>query len=147
MTDRLPRRGFLRMAAGSGAALTPFAALLLPNHSQGAQQASSLSGVPVLDGVLDYDDRTLRAAGTDSGGIVERRPRAVLKPRSIEDVVRIVRYANEHRLTIAMRGRGHSRYGQAQVDGGIVIDSRTLNMLGGVSNNTIEVQAGASLES
>src|SRR5207248_2783845 len=69
-----------------------------------------------------------------------------LRPRSIEDIVRIVRYANEHRLPIAMRGRGHSRYGQAQVDSGIVIDSQTLNAVGGVSNNTIEVQAGASLE-
>jgi cytokinin dehydrogenase len=96
---------------------------------------------------LDYDNATLRAAGSDSGGMVERRPRVVLRPRSIEDIVRIVRYANEHRLPIAMRGRGHSRYGQAQVDGGIVVDSGTLNAVGGVSNNTIEVQAGASLES
>ena len=56
-------------------------------------------------------------------------PLAVLKPGSVGDVVKLVEYANERSLGIAMRGRGHSTYGQAQVEGGIVIDSSPLNAL------------------
>jgi cytokinin dehydrogenase len=53
---------------------------------------------------------------------VSRRPRAVLRPGTVEDVVRIVRYANARGLPIAMRGRGYSRYGLALVDNGIAIE-------------------------
>ena len=45
-----------------------------------------------------------------------------------------------------MRGRGHSRYGQSLVEGGIAIDSRTLSAVAHVSNGTTDVQSGASLE-
>jgi FAD/FMN-containing dehydrogenase len=44
-----------------------------------------------------------------------------------------------------MRGRAHSRYGQTLVDGGIVIDSRFLDKVRGISQSTIDVEAGASL--
>jgi len=73
------------------------------------------------------DDRALGAAADDWGHAVERLPAAVVRPASVEDIARIVRYSDTHRIPIAMRGRGHSAYGQAQVQGGIVIDSRTLN--------------------
>jgi cytokinin dehydrogenase len=84
-------------------------------------------------------------AAMDHGGIVRRQPCAVLKPGSVRDITRIVQYANEHKLPVAMRGRGHARYGQALVDNGIVIDSRSLDAISGVSGDTIDVQAGASL--
>jgi FAD/FMN-containing dehydrogenase len=84
-------------------------------------------------------------AATDQGGIVRRHPCAVLKPGSARDIARIVRYANERELAVAMRGRGHARYGQALVQDGIVIDSRSLDAVLGVSGDTIDVRAGASL--
>jgi FAD/FMN-containing dehydrogenase len=31
-----------------------------------------------------------------------------------------VRYANQHKLKIAIRGDGHSRYGQTQAEAGVV---------------------------
>jgi FAD/FMN-containing dehydrogenase len=67
----------------------------------------------------------------------------VLTPASVADVVAIVKYANQRRLKIAMRGQGHSVYGQAQVDGGIVIDSRTLNAVKWYGAHRLEAQPGA----
>jgi cytokinin dehydrogenase len=57
---------------------------------------------------------------------------------------KIVRFAKTHRLKIAMRGQGHSRYGQTLVEGGIVVDSSTLNAvkLGGA--RSVDALAGAS---
>jgi len=98
-----------------------------------------------LDGSVVYEHTTLELAATDQGGIVRRLPRAVLQPGSVEDVVRMVRYAHEKRLPVAMRGRGHSAYGQTLVESGIVIDSRTLDKVVSVSGRAIEVEAGASL--
>jgi FAD/FMN-containing dehydrogenase len=83
--------------------------------------------VPALDGTLTTDPAAMQEAADDYGHIVHRLPVAVLRPGSVNDIVVMVRYAREQRLKIAMRGQGHVCYGQAQVDAGIVIDSRTLN--------------------
>ena len=53
-------------------------------------------------------------------------PTAVLKPGSIEDIVKLVQFANRRGLKVAMRGNGHAMFGQAQVDAGVVIDSSRL---------------------
>ena len=103
-----------------------------------------LKGVPRLDGTLAQDPAALVEAAHDLGGVVERRPAAVLRPGSGEDVVRMVRYANQHRLPIVMRGRGHSVNGQSLAGRGIVIDSRPLREAR-VEGRTLDVEAGASL--
>ena len=54
-----------------------------------------------------------------------------------------MRFASERTMKVAMRGRGHSQYGQALADGGIVIDSRTLNAVR-LGARSVEAQAGAS---
>ena len=56
----------------------------------------------------------------------------------------MVNYANRHSLRIAMRGRGHSQYGQTLVDGGIVIDSTTLNAVTLVGPDSVDVRPGAT---
>jgi FAD/FMN-containing dehydrogenase len=68
-----------------------------------------LPDLPALDGSLAYSDAVLDVASTDQGRIVRRRPSAVLRPGTIDDIVRIVQYANRHRLSVVMRGRAHSR--------------------------------------
>jgi FAD/FMN-containing dehydrogenase len=79
----------------------------------------------------------------DYGRYIHRSPVAVLRPVSVTDIVKIVAHANKRRLKIAMRGQGHCLYGQAQAEGGIVIDSTTLNNIRWSSNNTLDVQPGA----
>lgn len=81
--------------------------------------------VPDFDGELVMDPASLAEAADDYGFMVHEQPRAVLRPGSVRDVVTLVRYANRHRIEVAMRGQGHSSFGQAQVRGGVVIDSRT----------------------
>jgi FAD/FMN-containing dehydrogenase len=142
MTDQLSRREFLDKAACSAAALTGLAAV--PGRPRAAAQAP-FGDIPALDGALVVDDAALAAASTDGGGMVSRRPRAVLRPGSVSDVARIVKYANVRGLSVVMRGRGHSRYGQALAEGGIVIDSRSLNSTGRVNGEMVEVEAGCAL--
>jgi cytokinin dehydrogenase len=81
--------------------------------SAAQDRTPGLADVPHIDGSLVVDNAALRIASTDFGRVFTRRPRAVLWPGSITDIVRIVEYANQKRLPVVMRGRGHSRYGLA----------------------------------
>jgi cytokinin dehydrogenase len=105
--------------------------------------SSSLQDLPGLDGEVLFSDADRQAAAADNGGHVNRAPVAVLRPRTTDDVVRMVGYANKHSLKIAMRGRGHSQYGQSQVERGIVIDSSTLNIVRLHGTHAIDAQPGA----
>lgn len=100
--------------------------------------------VPDLDGELVLDPDALAEAGSDYGNIVHNSPQAVLRPGSVRDIIRIVRFANRHRLGVAMRGQGHSTFGQAQVAAGIVIDSRTLATIHEISPDGAVVDAGVT---
>ena len=102
-------------------------------------------GLSKLDGSLLLDEAHREQMATDFGAIFHRVPAAVLQPRSPEDLVKIVRFANTHGVKVAMRGQGHSQYGQTLVEGGIVIDSSTLNTLK-LGAQTVDAQAGASWE-
>lgn len=144
MSNDVTRRNFLELAA-SGAVLTGLGSSHVFAQVSGSDEPSKLSGLPVFDGSLVDELASLEFAAVDRGGIVRRLPRAVLYPGSVEDVVRMVRYAYAKRIPVVMRGRGHSAYGQSLVEGGIVIDSSTLNQVANVSGNTIDIEAGASL--
>jgi cytokinin dehydrogenase len=78
-------------------------------------------------GPLLTDDAPRQAAAADFGQIIHRRPIAVLKPRAPEDIAKMVELANRRGIKVAMRGQGHAMFGQPQVEGGVVIDSSTLN--------------------
>ncbi len=129
------RRSFVKLAAAG--------VMLAGSGSPTKVRARSLQDLPPLDGQLLFDDAARQAAGGDYGGHVRRSPIAVLKARSTADVARMVAYANKHGLEIAMRGQGHSQYGQAQVEGGIVIDSRALNAVRWHGDDAVDAEPGA----
>jgi FAD/FMN-containing dehydrogenase len=52
----------------------------------------------------------------------ERRPAAVVRPTTAEEVARAVSLARDTGLELAVRSGGHSRAGYGTTDGGIVID-------------------------
>ena len=106
-------------------------------------QNAPLRELPALDGELSYDAVARRGAADDWGHFVHRSPVAVLTAASVSDVARMVVYANQHHLKIAMRGQGHSVYGQAQVENGIVIDSRKLNAVRWHGSDRLDAQPGA----
>lgn len=99
--------------------------------------------LPQLDGTLFVDAAHLDAAQDDFGHIVHQRPVAVLLPGSVHDIVQVVRYARRHQLQVAMRGNGHSPFGQSQVQSGIVIDSSSLADIHGVGFSS---EAGAWID-
>jgi FAD/FMN-containing dehydrogenase len=98
--------------------------------------------VPGLDGELVVDEESRTEAADDYGHIVHRVPLAVLRPGSVRDIATVIRFACAHGLKVAMRGQGHSTYGQAQAGGGIVIDSRTLATIHRISPGHAVVDAG-----
>jgi len=108
MNNRLSRRTFLQVTVGaSSAIIVGFDPRARSWIVEGQAQPKQLQKVPQLDGTLLFDDASLSAAATDWGKIVHRMPAAVLRPGSVQDIVRMVQYANQHALKIAMRGQGH----------------------------------------
>lgn len=83
-------------------------------------------GFPSFDGQLLTDDASLTAAADDFGHAIHRRPLAILRPGSVQDVARLLDFAREHDIRVAARGQGHSTLGQAQVEAGVVLDMSSL---------------------
>ena len=107
-----------------------------------ASAISLFESLPPLDGVLYTDNTTLAAAADDFGHIVHRQPIAVLKPGSIKDIIRIIQFARTYKIKIAVRGQGHSTYGQSQVEAGVIINMSTLNKIHSISADRAIVEAG-----
>ncbi|RYE93650.1 MAG: FAD-binding protein [Myxococcales bacterium] len=100
--------------------------------------------LPNLDGQLVTDAPALGEASQDFGYIISRTPVAVLKPGSAQDILKLVKYANKHGIKVAGRGEAHSTYGQAQAQGGVVIDMRLLSDIGTPTASGVWVEAGAT---
>ncbi len=132
MNHSLSRREFVTVAATGAAAMMGLDV-----------QNPVLEGAPRLDGQLLVDSASRRAIAIDYSNVYHRIPAAVLQPRSVHDVVRIVQYANEQSLKVAIKGDGHSQYGQTQAARGIVIDSRTLRAIQRPTESSLDAEPGA----
>lgn len=139
MDSRLGRRAFLTGTAAVAVVAFDPVGLGWVTEAEAGPRAIR---VPGLDGELVFDDASRAEAADDYGNIVHRTPVAVLRPGSVRDIVTIVRFANAHGLQLAVRGQGHSTFGQAQVRGGVVIDSRTLATIHRISADRATVDAG-----
>ncbi len=147
MAHSSTRRGFVSGVVG-GALILGFDPLRRSWVTQ-AVADSGFCDLPPLDGEL----RTvgLEPYAADFGRIISRQPRAVLIPGSVNDIVKIIRFAREHDLKVAANGQAgtddmresHSNYGQSQVEAGVVIDMKPLNSIFEVTSEHVEVAAGA----
>jgi FAD/FMN-containing dehydrogenase len=108
-----------------------------------ADDAGPFVQVPPLDGTLLTDDASREADADDYGHIVHRKPAAVLRPGSVDDVVAMVRFCRAHGIDVAPRGQGHATYGQAQTAGGLVVETSPLDGIEPVCGDTVSVGAGA----
>ena len=92
---------------------------------------------------FDTDAESLQAASLDYGRVLCKRPRAVARATSANEVADIIRQSGRAGCPISFRGAAHSQGGQALSDGGIVLDMKDLNRIGDVEGGTIRVQGGA----
>ena len=59
-------------------------------------------------------------------GMIAKRPAAVIRPASVDDVVRAVNFARDNQLELSIKGGGHNIAGLALTDGGITLDMSTM---------------------
>ncbi|HEV3377050.1 MAG TPA: FAD-binding oxidoreductase [Thermoleophilaceae bacterium] len=86
--------------------------------------ADELQGRVIEPGHPDYDE-----ARTVFPGDVDRRPSAIVRVRNSDDVARVIAYARERGLELAVRSGGHSGAGHGVTDGGIVLDLSEMKAL------------------
>jgi cytokinin dehydrogenase len=106
------------------------------------QASGNVVEIPLLDGELVIDPASLAAAANDFGNIIHHTPKAILRPGSVNDIIKIMRYARDNKLRIASLGNGHTAFGQSQVNAGVVIDMSTLNKIHSITFDRVVVDAG-----
>jgi FAD/FMN-containing dehydrogenase len=88
------------------------------------QLADELRGRVIEPGHQDYDE-----ARTVFYGDVDRRPSAIVKVANADDVARVIAYARDAGLELAVRSGGHSGAGHGVTEGGVVIDLSEMKKL------------------
>ena len=78
--------------------------------------------VPRLDGTLHTDAATRQSDSTDKGNMVQVLPCAVLRPGSVEDIARMIRFCRRHDIKVATRGQAHTTFGQS-LSPGLLIEN------------------------
>ena len=134
----------IRRRALLGAGLT--GAVALGTRSNGVSTAAMASAceAPIVTGALNCNADVLARAADDFGHIIHKHAKAVLKPASVADIAEVMRWAGSRDLKVAARGQGHSTYGRAMVDGGVVLDMSAMNRIHHVHSDRTTVEAGAT---
>lgn len=99
--------------------------------------------VHVRGRVIGPDDADYDAARTIFYGGFDRRPSAVVRVSDTEDVARVVSFARETSVELAVRSGGHSPAGHSVIQDGIVLDLGDMKGLDiDVENRTAWAQTG-----
>lgn len=95
--------------------------------------------------IVEPGDPTYEEARKVYNAMIDRRPAAVVRAESVDDVVACVNFARENELDLAIRGGGHSVPGFGTCDGGVVIDlSRMRSVTVDPDAKTARAQGGAT---
>jgi FAD/FMN-containing dehydrogenase len=98
-------------------------------------------GEVILDGDPRYDE-----ARRVWNGMIDRRPRAVIRAGTTGDIAPAVRLARELGLPLAVRGGGHSVAGHGTVNEGLVLDLGALRAVEvDPARRIVRAQPGATL--
>jgi cytokinin dehydrogenase len=116
-----------------------------------APEAGDVIAVPELEGTLILPS-DVAGFTEDFGHLVRQKPRAVLTPKSVKDIARVVAYAAKYGIKVAVNGQSgpdgaresHSQYGQALVDGGIAINLKPLATIHSIGTGVANVGAGCT---
>jgi len=149
--SELSRRNVLKGLA-AGVTVVGWSSLDRSWVAAGARDLAGVAVLPPLDGTVETTPEVLAGFAGDFGRLVTGTPTVVLRPGSVQDIVKMVRYARRHRLRIAMNGQSgtagefesHSNYGQASAPGGIAIDARGLSTIHAIDATVADVDAGVT---
>ncbi len=72
--------------------------------------------------VLSEGDEGYESARRVWNGMIDRKPRWIVRPGSIADVMQAVRFARDSSLPICVRSGGHSVSGKSVADGALMVD-------------------------
>ncbi|MDO8615517.1 MAG: FAD-binding oxidoreductase [Dehalococcoidia bacterium] len=95
--------------------------------------------------IIQPDDPQYDDARTVYNGMIDRRPRLIVRCADVADVIACVNYARETGLTLSIRGGGHNVVGFATNDGGLVIDlCRMKGIRVDAEKRTVRAQGGCT---
>ena len=77
--------------------------------------------------LIQPDDPGYEQARKVYNGMIDRRPRMIVRCANVADVIRSVNFARENSLLLAVRGGGHNGPGFGTCDDGLVIDLSRMN--------------------
>lgn len=89
-----------------------------------ASLGSALDGRLILPGDGEYD-----AVRRVFLGDVDAHPGAIARAAGAADIARVVRFARDGGIELAVRGGGHSNAGQSTIEGGLVLDLRDMTAI------------------
>ena len=96
--------------------------------------------------VVTPEDDAYEATRQIWNAMIDRRPGLIVRCKGTADVVRALRFANQHQFLISVRGGGHNIAGLAVCAGGLMID---LSLMTGVwvdsAARSARAQAGCTL--
>src|SRR5690348_16175071 len=72
--------------------------------------------------LIGPDDGGYEEARKVYNAMIDRRPGLIARPTSADDVAKVVKFARDRGLKLAIRGGGHNGAGLGTVDDGVVID-------------------------
>lgn len=112
----------------------------MPNQATRSELRDDLRGE-----LIDHADDRYEGARRLYNGMIDKRPRTIVRCADVADVISAVNYGREHDLLVAVRGGGHNGAGLGSCDDGLVIDLSPLN---GVrvdpQSRTVRVGAGCT---
>ena len=94
-----------------------------------AQPALSALRDELKDRLIEPTDPDYDELRTVVAGHIDRHPTAIARVADAQDVARVIRFARDNGLELAVRSGGHSGAGHGVTEGGIVIDVRDLKQL------------------
>jgi FAD/FMN-containing dehydrogenase len=96
--------------------------------------------------VLTAGDDGYDSARTLWNGLIDKKPGLVVRCADAADAVTAIRFAEQHRLQVLVKGGGHNVAGASLADDGFVIDLSTMRGVAvNPENRTVVAQGGARL--
>ncbi|PCH98535.1 MAG: hypothetical protein COB85_01460 [Bacteroidetes bacterium] len=122
----ISRRNFIKTSSVLGGAfvLAPSPGCLVVDSDRLVYD--ELSGS--IRGQVAVDRDILFEYSSDYAGFILKTPKYVVFPKDVEDMVKVLQIANQHKVMVTVRGQGHSLGGQSLSEGGILLTTAGVGM-------------------